>query len=133
MKVLFLDDDQNRHNVFRPNAIGCHVDNAFTAQEAIDLLDNNDDYDVVFLDHDLNWETNNQLNDDEEDGRTVARHLSTIKSYSDKTIVIHSLNNVGGLIMKGILEDAGFSNVHYIPFAWKYWGQDESGNWSISS
>ncbi len=132
MKVLFLDDDKNRHAVFRSNAIGCSVDKAFTAQEAINLLDDNDDYDVIFLDHDLNWETNNQLNDDEEDGRTVARHLSLIKNYSETTVVIHSLNNSGGLIMKGILEDADFSDVHYIPFAWKLWKQSPEGNWSIS-
>lgn len=130
MNVLFLDDDMNRHIVFRRNAIGCSVDQVYTAQEAIDKL-HNSNYDCIFLDHDLNWETNNQLNDDEEDGRTVAIYLATLDHYKNSPIIIHSLNNVGGLIMKGILEDADFSDVHYIPFAWKKWKKSPEGNWSI--
>lgn len=133
MYVLFLDDDANRHTVFRKNAIGCSVDQVYTAQEAIDKLNEVSDYDCIFLDHDLNWETNNQLNDDEEDGRTVAHHLSTLEAYKDIPVIIHSLNNAGGLTMKGILEDADFSNVHYVPFAWKFWRKDVSAGWTVSA
>lgn len=132
MRVLFLDDNRDRHSTFRQNAIGCSVDQVYTAQEAIDALSNEDvQYDAIFLDHDLNWETENQLNDEEEDGRTVARHLATIERYTNTTVIVHSLNQAGGMLMKGILEDGGFTGAYYYPFAWKHWKKNEDGNWVV--
>lgn len=133
MKILFLDDNKDRHSVFKRNSIGCYVDHVYTAKEAIEKLNDEDVfYDTIFLDHDLNWETENQLNDNEEDGRTVAKHLATVSRYQSSLIIIHSLNNAGGLLMKGILEDHGFGSVFYIPFAWERWNKDDNGNWMIS-
>lgn len=127
MRILFLDDDENRHSAFRVNAAGCIVDHVYTAQSAIDMLSNEDiDYDVIFLDHDLNDETNNQLNEDEEDGRTVARHLATLDKYKDAQVIIHSLNAAGAEIMKDTLMQHGFSEVYCVPFAWaKFRRHDE--------
>lgn len=132
MKILFLDDNENRHAKFRQQSIGCSIDHVYTAAEAIEKIDDEDiTYDIIFLDHDLNWQTENQLNEDEEDGRTVARHLATVDRYKDSIVIIHSLNNQGGMLMKGILEDGGYENAFYYPFAWQYFQKDSQGNWVV--
>lgn len=121
MRVLFLDDDKQRHKDFRSRTIGLVVDQAYTAQEAIDYLKKNQ-YDAIFLDHDLNYETNNQLNDDEEDGRFVAKYLATqYERCKASLIVIHSLNFRGACEMREILMEGGFASdqIDVLPFAWQ--------------
>lgn len=117
MRILFLDDNEDRHKKFKQNSIGFSVDHVYTAQEAIGKLSEND-YDLIYLDHDLDHKTENELNEDEEDGRFVARQLAKMEKHLNSTVVIHSLNRSGGIIMKGILEDSGFLNVLHLPFAW---------------
>lgn len=132
MKILFLDDSSQRHSIFKQNAIGCSVDHVYTAKEAIEKLNNPDiHYDTIFLDHDLNEEKENQLNDNEEDGRMVAKFLSEIDRYSNSLIIIHSLNSPASLIMSSILQNKGFNSVYCVPFAWKKWKRDGSNNWVI--
>lgn len=132
MKILFLDDNKDRHAIFRSNAIGCSVDQVYTAAEAIERLDDESvTYDIIFLDHDLNYETENELNDDEEDGRTVAGHLSTIDRYKDTYVFIHSLNGNGAMEMQQILRSNSFSNTFVAPWGWKRFNRDENGNYSM--
>ena len=132
MRVLFLDDNENRHTVFKKKSIGCSVDHVYTSAEAIKKLNNEEiNYDIIFLDHDLNWQTENELNENEEDGRTVAKHLVSIEKYKSSPIIIHSLNNSGGLYMKGILEGGGYTKVFYKPFAWKNFSKNYKEEWNI--
>lgn len=51
--ILFLDDDKNRHRRITSFFIGNVYDKVFTVSEAIAKLKTKD-YDIVFLDHDLN-------------------------------------------------------------------------------
>jgi CheY-like chemotaxis protein len=132
MRILFLDDNEDRHNVFRRNTIGIPSDRPYDAQEAIELLsDESTQYDIIFLDHDLNHETENQLNDNEEDGRFVAKHLATLGRYKETPVILHSLNQNGRLRMFDILSGAGFSNIVLMPFAWEYLSVDGEGNLEI--
>lgn len=120
MRVLFLDDSKDRHKIFKRNTIGIVVDHAYTAQEAISFLEDTSFlYDIIFLDHDLNAETEGDLNDEEEDGRFVAERLALMKRYREVPVVIHSLNPDGSRIMKNTLASNGFVDLHRIPFAWK--------------
>lgn len=52
VKVLFLDDDEERQEAFRKAYKGPEIVQARTAQEAIVFL-NQEPFDQVFLDHDL--------------------------------------------------------------------------------
>jgi len=128
MRILFLDDNLLRHQIFRRNSIGYSVDAVHTAQEAMEcLLDEKKEYDLIMLDHDLDAATENQLNDDEEDGRYVVRKLVESGRHKDVTIVIHSLNADGRKNMKAMLDDAGYSIVHDLPFAWERFEKTENG------
>lgn len=103
MRILFLDDMKSRRDVFQQKAIGCVVDFAITAQEAIDLLKKNE-YDVIYLDHDLEEEHYHVTKDDHEDGRFVARHLKDMTQHHGKIVVVHSLNPAGRANIKSILD-----------------------------
>ena len=128
MRILFLDDNAMRHKIFRRNSIGCSVDAVWTAKEALEcLLDEEKEYDLIMLDHDLNAETENQLNDDEEDGRYVVKKLVESGRHKDVTIVIHSLNADGRRNMKALLDQAGYATVHDLPFAWERFEKTEIG------
>jgi len=128
MRILFLDDNAMRHRVFRSKSIGCTVDAVWTAEEALEhLLDEDKEYDLIMLDHDLNAATENQLNDNEEDGRYVVRKLVESGRHKDVTIVIHSLNADGRKNMKTILGQAGYSTVHDLPFGWERFEKTENG------
>jgi CheY-like chemotaxis protein len=116
MRILFLDDDANRFDLFRQLTIGCVVDWAKTADEAIELLKANN-YDGAFLDHDL---------DDgayvgkpkEKTGQDVARWIAGNATLPPSSIIIHSLNQAGAKAMKEILADANIPSALF-PFAWK--------------
>lgn len=57
MKILFLDDKQERHRRFMQEHIGCSVVQVYTAREAIEQLEasrqRGEAWDVISLDHDL--------------------------------------------------------------------------------
>jgi len=128
MRILFLDDNKERHRIFKQKSIGYTVDTVWTAQEAIEkLLDEEIEYDLIMLDHDLDAETENQLNDKEEDGRFVVKKLAESGRHKDASIVIHSLNSAGRKNMKSVLDQAGYKWVHDLPFAWEKFEKVESG------
>jgi CheY-like chemotaxis protein len=93
---------KSRRDIFRQNAIGCSVDFAITAQEAIDLLKKNE-YDVIYLDHDLEESHYCVTKEDDKDGRFVARHLLEMTQHHGKIVIVHSLNPVGRANIKSIL------------------------------
>jgi CheY-like chemotaxis protein len=103
MKILFLDDMKSRRDVFQKNAVGHSVDFAITAQEAIAFLKNNE-YDVIYLDHDLE-DSHYQSNEDHhEDGRFVANHLKDMTQHHGKIVIVHSLNPIGRANIASILD-----------------------------
>ena len=121
MKILFLDDDQSRHDIFKRRSIGCKVDHVYSAKQTIDFLSKTD-YDLVMLDHDLGGpESEYQLLDDNDDGRTVCQWFATQTDntkFLNTIFIIHSLNPAGNNAMNNMLRDCGLTS-HSLPFAWK--------------
>lgn len=122
MRILFLDDNKHRHATFRQKSIGCVVDAAYNAQQALSFLrEKKEDYAMIFLDHDLDAEIEGICHEDIEDGRFVVRKMIEMELHNemqDVAIVVHSLNGDGAQQMISMLVSAGFTNVHRVPFAW---------------
>lgn len=110
MRVLILDDDMMRHKIFNQKLIGHVVTNVYTSKEAIDELEN-EDWDIVFLDHDLGGKI--YVESGENTGYEVAQWLNNNPSKQPKRIVIHSYNPTGAQNMKQLLSDA-----EVVPGAW---------------
>lgn len=113
MRILFLDDDLNRHSEL-DRVIGekYYVKHVYTAEGAIDAL-KLDTYDLVMLDHDLGLSHDPDGLDVElgPDGRVVVNWM--IGHYADPAtrppVIVHSWNSVRGPEMELMLREAGFS------------------------
>lgn len=118
MKILFLDDDDLRHEIFAEQAkAGGHESfHAHTVDEFAGLIDLHD-FDQVFLDHDLNdfqYESRSadMYGDNMVDGRAAAHWLvSLLPERRPSKVVIHSWNPTGAARMRAILEENGFTDV----------------------
>jgi CheY-like chemotaxis protein len=115
MKVLVLEDDPNRIRTFRfkfdPSFEVMYVT---TAQGAIDLLTENQ-FDAMFLDHDLGGEQFVDT-DNENTGSEVVRWLLVHSISNDPYIIVHSLNRPAATGMVENLLWADFKFVYQIPF-----------------
>jgi CheY-like chemotaxis protein len=93
MRILVLEDDENRIHKFRENFIGCQLDITKDPNQANKWLEENE-YDAIFLDHDL--EDAHYLEDcksSETTGLCVADFLGKNLHLSKKAqVFIHSLN-----------------------------------------
>lgn len=117
MRILFMDDDDQRHKDFGHNSIGNVVDHAYSAAEAIRKL-GEQSYDMVFLDYDLESDPTLMQMDDYESGEVVAEWLAeNSQGRQDCTFVVHSLNDQGSIGLTSILRSAGL-NVIRSPWAW---------------
>jgi len=109
MKVLFLDDNINRIEVFKLNFLGKQTDTIIavkTAKECIDWL-NYEDFHFLFLDHDLGDEVfvdSNRV----DCGMEVVRFLEN--NHKDiKKIYLHSCNDPARRTMFFKLGMAGYN------------------------
>jgi CheY-like chemotaxis protein len=97
MKVLVLDDEPYRHQIFQEHLSTEDVRYAWTAVEAVQAL-LSERFDLVLLDHDLAL-------DDPGDGFEVAQAL--VETPNRETIVIvHSDNPYGAHRMLQVLRNA---------------------------
>ena len=115
MKILILDDDLIRHSQFRDNfGYGLH-DLTFvtTVEQAISKLSLNE-YDAIFLDHDLGGKQMVTSGGHEPTGYDVAVWLKNNPDRCPKQIYIHSYNPTGAQNMKGLLPQA-----ELIPGLWQ--------------
>ena len=110
LRVLFLDDDPDRHTEFRrtvrDNIEVVYVWNVQQAKEALD----GSAFDAAFLDHDLSDFASPDMygySDAELTGQHVARHIALMPEDKIPDITIHSWNPDGAKRMKEILADAG--------------------------
>ena len=108
MKVLFLDDNKYRHEAVRSEI---SFDAAFTASEAIEKLKAND-YEVVFLDHDLGEQEN--MESGPGTGYEVAQWLAA-NPKPITLVVLHSLNHAGARNQASVLAAADYRFL-YSPF-----------------
>jgi len=118
MRIFILEDDENRVVTFK-NKLHDHdlviVDNA---EDAIRELQAGD-FDAIFLDHDLGGETyvdTNNKNTGSEVVRWMCAAYMPTPVAANTAMIIHSLNYPASISMWDKLTDAGFTNVHTIPF-----------------
>lgn len=102
---LFLDDDKLRHSGFDIHCIGLpvKVTHVWTADQAIETLKNEEPFDCVWLDHDL------ENTDPNYSGACVAEFIAhhIDKAKLPKYVVVHSHNPAGAEVMADMLHAAG--------------------------
>jgi len=103
MKMLVLEDREDRIKVFKEALNKHEVDYTDSAKEAIELLKKKR-YTTLFLDHDLDGQE--MVPSGPGTGYEVAEFLSEHKEFMPTQVIIHSLNNVGGANMVRALPNA---------------------------
>lgn len=109
--VFLLDDDRRRHRWFSKRFDGDELDIAETVEEAKELLAENN-YDAIFLDHDLlphHYESNDH-DDYASTGYAIAEWLYENKNLQRAaTIIVHTRNADAAIRMVQKLRDSGRS------------------------
>ena len=100
-RVFVLDDTEDRLTWFRSRMPNMRC--AKTAEKAIEVL-SSEQFDFVFLDHDLSFMDAGFPHRQFGNGKEVARFLA-IKKFAGK-VVIHSKNDVGVAAMSKVLPTA---------------------------
>ena len=116
LRIFLLDDDSQRHDWFAKRFKGDTLDVATEPARAIELLSENQ-YDAVFLDHDLLPEHYYAEEfDDERTGYAVAHWLArNPERQSASSIVVHTRNADGAMRMVEMLRRVG-RHAEYVPF-----------------
>lgn len=131
MRVLFLDDNANRHKVFKSVIIGTgitQVDWAQDASSAIKYLNENPKYDIICFDHDLNDEHYKAFIENGENadygptmtGYDVAIFLVTEleEEKQPEYAIVHTFNTHGSKRIASALNEAGLQKCIYVfPFS----------------
>ena len=115
MKILILEDDENRVEIFRRQLIGFDVVYVDRASDAIKWL-SEDKFDYLFLDHDLGGKV--FVEETENTGYEVCLWLEENPEKKPEHIFLHSLNPNGRERMKQAVPDA----IDAV-FAWKIAGE----------
>jgi hypothetical protein len=125
MRILFFDDEQDRHRQFAQNFIGCIIDHVYNVDDAIRMI-KNCEYDMWFLDHDIGYQIERTNESIDKDGTDLVKELAGIHwKNKPKHVIIHSLNPVGAGRMAFDLTKYGIAAQKF-PFAWsKLWWNTE--------
>lgn len=113
MKILFLDDDKERHARFLRNNIGHVIVQAWDYEEACAKLTEHDRFDQAHLDHDLSYEQQTAYVEGltpprEKTGTDVAEFIAAMpEDKRPRLCVLHSFNDAGWRRMARILTDVG--------------------------
>ena len=113
VRILFLDDDENRHTHAMRELIGHDVHHVRTVGEAVARLKAND-YDLAMLDHDLggtHYAPSNEVS-----GYAVALAIESGEVRRPARVVVHSFNAAGATRMVAAINQAG------VPVAWAPFG-----------
>ena len=115
--VMLLDDDTRRHRWFAKRFDGDDLDIAANVQDEIEFLSENN-YDAVFLDHDLlphHYESNDH-DDFDQTGYAVALWLNQNPDRQRAaTVIVHTRNADAAIRMVEKLRETG-RNVEYCAF-----------------
>ena len=132
MRILVLDDDDVRHEYFARQFANHDILHVHTYSECLNALLNNDWYDVVFLDHDLNDHGYRSVADERAnyfqrsltrfsrpgllDGRDVVEDMVKMlpPEKVPSQVVVHSWNDAGGAEMMSMLNDAGYNALRWV-------------------
>jgi len=113
MKILILEDNEQRIEFFNRVYKNHKLFITSDINTAVSYVQNNE-FDILFLDHDLELENFKALTE----GRTgydFCKVLVEYKLQRQATIFIHSMNPVGGAVMERILRDNGYE-AQWVPF-----------------
>ena len=115
--VFLLDDDNRRHRWFKKRFEGDDLDIAETVEEAKIFLGENN-YDAIFLDHDLlphHYESNDH-DDFSTTGYAIAEWLDENRDFQRaSTIIVHTRNADAAIKMVEKLRESG-RTVEYCAF-----------------
>jgi CheY-like chemotaxis protein len=113
MKILILDDMENRHAIFRAQLKDHDLWHAYNGELAQKLIEEHT-FDLMFLDHDLSEEHYPGAPPPPRgrkramDGRDVAQLVAALpKERQPKQVVVHSWNSVAAPQMLKILQEGG--------------------------
>ena len=112
IKILILEDDNERIKLFKRNFINAKLRIVKTVKHAIEELIDEIPH-ALFLDHDLGGHVMVESGGKEETGYDVAKFLVENPQYIPQKIYIHSLNPSGQNNIKGLLPSAEIA-----PFIW---------------
>ena len=106
LKILVLEDDANRIEVFKEKLKGHDVYFFDQAEDAINAfkLFTDKPWDIVFLDHDLGGQVF-VPSSNPNTGYAVAKYMEE-NDVEAKQVIIHSMNPAGGANMKAALPHA---------------------------
>lgn len=119
MNTFFLDDDLERHRMLNwellaRDIVPSLVARATTVESAIRILDSSPQFEVAFLDHDLDGRQ--MVEEIEGTGTAVAQHIAQMAPEKrPRRVIVHSFNPDGAERMMKILTIARIS-CFYIPF-----------------
>ena len=134
MRILFLDDNHDRHRIFAENYKGNEIVHVFTASAAQKALLESPRFELVSLDHDLgdfanlNGEPEYWVDDygrkREFDGQFVAAEVAGLPDeLRPDHVIVHSVNPEGARRMVQIIERVGIP-VRYEPFL-SFYAEDD--------
>lgn len=115
MRILIVEDSTERIKVFSRNLIGHEVHVATNAKDAYKIIDEEERFDYIFLDHDLCGGIYEPS--DNNSGYGVAKYIASIPEKHPYRVIIHSLNPSGASNIQSALEEAGII-CNKIPLAW---------------
>jgi CheY-like chemotaxis protein len=118
MRILIVEDNAERIKAFIDNYTSiAKLSLVLDTKDAIGTLEENDPFDVIFLDHDLGGET--MVQSGKGTGYEVAQWLVDNPDKMAQFVILHSLNPTGRLNMLEVLTDAyGPDRIFDGPFAW---------------
>jgi len=116
MRILVLEDDENRQEWFLKRFWQETVDIATSASNAIEMLKRSK-YAVIFLDHDLEYQHyGSDSRDDSNTGYAVASWLAeNARLQPFAQVIVHSVNPSGAPRMVSALSRTHFRAQH-VPF-----------------
>jgi hypothetical protein len=103
MRILILEDDENRNVYFRRNFAPNEIVITDDSKECIKLLVD-ENWDMLFLDHDLGGQQ--MVSSGENTGYEVAQFLEENSIFVPPRVVIHSFNPIGARNMHQALPRA---------------------------
>jgi hypothetical protein len=117
-RLLFLDDNPDRHVAFGTMSPGCSIVHVWTARECIDALcREGETFDCAFLDHDLDGEI--YVTEIEGSGTEVAYYVrdQLPAERLPRSFVVHSLNPAGAERMREAISQRGVPTER-VPFSY---------------
>ena len=112
MRIVSIEDDENRVRKFKSEFIGHDYVNYYDAKSGIEGLKGQ--ISILLLDHDLGGMIMVDTAD-KNTGSEVVRYMQK-NAVDVDNIIVHSLNEPAAQSMVSNLKNAGYANVYRIPF-----------------